>query len=94
MPHCAADPVLEHVFVQKWVVGSPSEEHSVAPMLPEQSEIVAQYLPTPRSFPVSPGIPHVDGGASAIGASGGVLLAESSLHATARAAARAAATAA
>jgi hypothetical protein len=68
--------VLEHVCVQKWVVGSPSDEHSVDDMLPEQSERLAQYLPTPWSFPVSPGLPHVDGGASAMGAASGVFLSE------------------
>jgi hypothetical protein len=73
--------VLEHVCVQKCVVGSPSDEQSVAVMLPEQSERLAQYLPTPWSFPGSPGLPHVDGGASTIGAASGVFGSELPPHA-------------
>jgi len=50
-------------------------------MFPEQSERLVQYLPTPWSFPVSPGLPHVDDGASAIGAASGVFLSELPPHA-------------
>jgi len=58
------------VCVQKWVVGSPSDEQSVAVMLPEQSDRLAQNFPTPWSFPVSPGLPQVEEKASAVAASG------------------------
>jgi hypothetical protein len=74
--------VLEHVCVQKWVVGSPSDEQSVDDMLPEQSERLAQYLPTPWSLPVSPGLPHVDIDASAAGGASGVFGSELPPHAT------------
>jgi hypothetical protein len=30
VPHWPAEPVIEHVFVQKCVVGSPTSEHSGA----------------------------------------------------------------
>lgn len=81
------------VFVQKCVVGSPSDEHSVADMLPEQSERLAQNFPTPTSLPVSPGMPHVDGNASTLAAASGVFLVESLLpHAIVTTAAMAAIT--
>jgi hypothetical protein len=85
--------VLEQVCVQKCVVGSPSDEQSVAVMFPEQSERLAQYLPTPWSFPVSPGLPHVDGGASAMGFASGVFVSELPPHAIVTTAAIAAITA-
>jgi hypothetical protein len=62
-PHASVDPI-GHVFVQKCVSLSPMLEHSGADCVPLQSENDAQNFPMPRSFPVSPGMPHFDVNAS------------------------------
>ena len=65
VPHASVEPI-GHVFVQKCVSGSPRLEQSGALCVEPQSEIDAQYLPTPSSLPMSPGLPHFDGGVSGI----------------------------
>jgi hypothetical protein len=69
VPHASVDPI-GHVFVQKCVVGSPSDEHSFAATVLLQSERLAQNLPIPISLPVSPGLPQIELNAS--GAASGI----------------------
>jgi hypothetical protein len=61
MPHASVEPI-GHVFVQKCVSGSPMLEQSGAEFVQSPSD--AQNFPIPRSFPVSPGLPHFDAYAS------------------------------
>jgi hypothetical protein len=74
-PHWVAEPVAEHVVVQKCVVASPNDEHSGAFAVCEQSLKELQYAPMPISLPVSPGCPQVEVDASTApcAASGGVV---------------------
>ena len=50
VPHWSVEPI-GHVFVQKCVIGSPSDEHNRASEFVLQSDRLAQNFPMPSSLP-------------------------------------------